>query len=258
MKQNNMDTLIEVIGLCKSYPGFLLDNISFSLAPGRIMGFIGKNGAGKSTTLKAILNMVHPDSGTVKMFETDFYDNEKKSKEQIGVEFGGIDFYPLKKLSSITAVTKRFYANWDDEDYRKYIKLFSLDESKKFKELSNGMKVKYLLTLALSHHAQLLILDEPTSGLDPVSRDELLHIFKRIVKDGNRSVLFSTHITSDLDRCADDITYIQNGKIIKSCDKETFMDSFNHLRTPQDSCKLTLEEIMLRTERKEYDDETAI
>lgn len=167
-------------------------------------------------------------------------------------------FYPLKKLSSITAVTKRFYTNWDDEDYQKYINLFSLDESKKFKELSSGMKVKYLLALALSHHAQLLILDEPTSGLDPVSRDELLHIFKRIVKDGNRSVLFSTHITSDLDRCADDITYIQNGKIIKSCDKETFMRSFNHLRTPQDSCELTLEEIMLRTERNGYDNETAI
>lgn len=253
-----MNTLIEVEKLCKSYPGFSLDNVTFNLAPGRIMGFIGKNGAGKSTTLKTILNMVHPDSGTVRMFGKDYYINEKECKEQIGVVFGGIDFYPLKKLSSITAVTKRFYTNWDDEDYHKYIKLFSLDESKKFKELSSGMRVKYLLALALSHHAQLLILDEPTSGLDPVSRDELLYIFKRIVKDGNRSVLFSTHITSDLDRCADDITYIQNGKIIKSCDKQTFMRSFSNLKTPLDSCELTLEEIMLRTERKEYDDETAI
>lgn len=253
-----MNTLIEVEKLCKSYPGFSLDNVTFNLAPGRIMGFIGKNGAGKSTTLKTILNMVHPDSGTVRMFGKDYYINEKECKEQIGVVFGGIDFYPLKKLSSITAVTKCLYANWDDEDYRKYIKLFSLDESKKFKELSSGMRVKYLLALALSHHAQLLILDEPTSGLDPVSRDELLYIFKRIVKDGNRSVLFSTHITSDLDRCADDITYIQNGKIIKSCDKQTFMRSFSNLKTPLDSCELTLEEIMLRTERKEYDDETAI
>ena len=253
-----MNTLIEVEKLCKSYPGFSFDNVTFNLAPGRIMGFIGKNGAGKSTTLKTILNMVHPDSGTVRMFGKDYYINEKECKEQIGVVFGGIDFYPLKKLSSITAVTKRFYTNWDDEDYHKYIKLFSLDESKKFKELSSGMRVKYLLALALSHHAQLLILDEPTSGLDPVSRDELLYIFKRIVKDGNRSVLFSTHITSDLDRCADDITYIQNGKIIKSCDKQTFMRSFSNLKTPLDSCELTLEEIMLRTERKEYDDETAI
>lgn len=253
-----MNKLIEVDKLCKSYSGFSLDNVTFSLATGRIMGFIGKNGAGKSTTLKTILNMVHSDSGTVKMFGKDYYINEKECKEQIGVVFGGIDFYPLKKLSSITAVTKRFYTNWDDEEYQKYIKLFSLDESKKFKELSSGMKVKYLLTLALSHHAQLLILDEPTSGLDPVSRDELLHIFKRIVRDGNRSVLFSTHITSDLDRCADDITYIQNGKIIKSCDKETFMHSFNHLKTPQENCKLTLEEIMLRTERKDYDNETVI
>lgn len=253
-----MEAVLRVQGLCKHYPGFALENVSFSLAPKHIMGLIGKNGAGKSTTLKSILNMVPLENGKIEIFQKDFYKYEKACKQQIGVVFGGIDFYPLKKLSAITAVTQKFYANWDQTQYQKYIKRFALDESKKFKELSNGMKVKYLLALALSHHAELLILDEPTSGLDPVSREELLHIFRQIVKNENCSILFSTHITSDLDKCADDITYIQNGRVLKSADKDTFLRSFEHLKTPEDMGPLTLEEIMLRTERSEWDDDAAV
>lgn len=250
-----MEPLLSVQNITKHYPGFALENVSFSLGPKRIMGLIGKNGAGKSTTLKSILNMVSPESGKVTMFQKDFYQYEKECKQHIGVVFGGIDFYPLKKLSTITDVTRRFYENWDQAQYQKYVKFFALDESKKFKELSNGMKVKYLLSLALSHHAELLILDEPTSGLDPVSRDELLHVFRQIVKSERCSILFSTHITSDLDRCADDITYIQNGRVLQSGDKETFLQSFEHLKTPKDSGPLTLEEIMLRAERSKWDDD---
>ena len=246
-----MNDLLRVEHLNKHYPGFALNDVSFSVKPGRIMGLIGKNGAGKSTTLKSILNMVQPESGTVTMLDKDFYGHEKECKQDIGVVFGGIDFYPLKKLSAITAVTRQFYQNWDQERYNDYLRQFSLDERKQFHSLSNGMKVKYLLALALSHHAALYILDEPTSGLDPVSRDEILHIFTRIVRDGNRSVLFSTHITSDLDRCADDITYIKNGRVLKSADRETFLHSFDHLRTDRDRNPLSLEEIMLRTERSD-------
>ena len=170
-----MTELLQVDHLSKRYPGFTLQDISFSVKPGRIMGLIGKNGAGKSTTLKSILNMVRPESGTVTMLGKDFYANEKECKQDIGVVFGGIDFYPLKKLSAITAVTRRFYKDWDQERYNDYLRQFSLDENKQFRSLSNGMKVKYLLALALSHHAKLYLLDEPTSGLDPVSRDEILH-----------------------------------------------------------------------------------
>ena len=253
-----MENILSIQNLHKHYPGFALENVSFSLAPNHIMGLIGKNGAGKSTTLKAILNMVPPESGRVTMFQKNFYQHEKECKQRIGVVFGGIDFYPLKKLSDIAAVTQKFYKNWDQEQYQKYIKRFALEESKKFKELSNGMKVKYLLALALSHHAELLILDEPTSGLDPVSREELLHIFRQIVKNENCAILFSTHITSDLDKCADDITYIQNGRVLKSADKDTFLRSFEHLKTPEDMGPLTLEEIMLRTERSEWDDDAAV
>lgn len=253
-----MSALLCVQGICKHYPGFALESVSFALSPGRIMGLIGKNGAGKSTTLKAILNMVSPESGSVTMFQKDFYQNEKECKQRIGVVFGGIDFYPLKKLSTITEVTRKFYENWDEAQYQSYIKLFSLDESKKFKELSNGLKVKYLLALALSHHAELLILDEPTSGLDPVSREEILHIFQQIVRKSACSILFSTHITSDLDRCADDITYIQKGRVLQSADRATFLQSFEHLKTPEDRGALTLEEIMLRAERSAWDDDPAV
>ena len=249
-----MRSILDVQGLCKHYPGFTLDNISFSLASGHIMGLIGKNGAGKSTTMKAMLNMISPDAGSVTMFGEDFYRHEKECKQRTGIVFGGIDFYPLKKLSTITAVTRRFYENWDEAQYGAYIRRFSLDEGKRFKELSNGMKVKYLLTLALSHNAELLILDEPTSGLDPVSRDELLHIFRQIAEREHCSILFSTHITSDLDRCADDITYIQNGRVLQSADKAAFLGSFEHLKAPGDTGPLTLEDIMLRTERSVWDD----
>lgn len=251
-----MTELLQVKHLQKQYPGFTLQDISFSVKSGRIMGLIGKNGAGKSTTLKSILNMVHPESGSVTMLGKDFYQNEEKCKQGIGVVFGGIDFYPLKKLSAITAVTRRFYQEWDQNRYERYLCQFALDENKQFRSLSNGMKVKYLLALALSHNARLYLLDEPTSGLDPVSRDEILHIFTQMVKDGKRSILFSTHITSDLDRCADDITYIQNGAVLKSADRETFLRSFEHLKTPEDTQPLTLEEIMLRTERSNLNETT--
>lgn len=253
-----MDALLKIERLCKRYPGFALEDVSFSLAAGRIMGLIGKNGAGKSTTLKATLNLVRPQSGSVTIFGQDFYRHEKECRQRVGVVFGGIDFYPLKRLSAITAVTRRFYADWDDAQYRTYLRRFALDESRKFKELSNGMKVKYLLALALSHRAELLILDEPTSGLDPVSREELTRIFRHIVKTEGCAILFSTHITSDLDRCADDITYIQNGRVLQSADRETFLRSFGHLKTPEDTGPLTLEDIMLRTERSGWDDDAAL
>lgn len=253
-----MEPVLKVEGLCKRYPGFILEDVSFSLAPNHIMGLIGKNGAGKSTTLKAILNMVSPESGSVQMFRQDFYSHEKECKQKIGVVFGGIDFYPLKKLSAITAVTRRFYEDWDQELYVRYMHRFALDETRKFKELSNGMKVKYLLALALSHHARLLILDEPTSGLDPVSRQELLYLFRQIANREECSILFSTHITSDLDKCADDITYIQNGHVLQSGKKESFLQGFEYLKTPEDTGPLTLEEIMLRAERRAWDDTTAL
>lgn len=245
-------TALRVEGLTKRYPRFLLDGVGFRLERGRIMGLIGNNGAGKSTTLKAMLNLVRPDAGVVEMFGRDFYKNEESVKQDIGVVLGGIDFYKHKKIADITAVTKRFYRNWDERAFGRYLETFGLDPGKKVRELSAGMKVKYMIALALSHRARLFILDEPTSGLDPVSRSDLLELFRQLVKDGERSILFSTHITSDLEKCADDITYIKDGNVLLSAEKDVFLRSFDHLKKPGEGA-LTLEEIMIRTERSEYD-----
>ena len=238
--------VLTVKGLCKSYPSFTLKEVSFALPQGTVMGFVGRNGAGKSTTLKSILGLVHPDKGQVTFMEQDVAQNEQYMKENIGVVLGGIDFYAQKKIKTITDVTRRFYPNWEEEKYRHYLSLFGLDETKRVRELSDGMRVKYLIALALSHQAKLLILDEPTSGLDPVSRDELTELFRAIVADGSRSILFSTHITSDLEKCADHITFIKDGEIFFTGAKADFLTEYAHLGT-------TLEEIIVAAERRSLD-----
>jgi len=222
--------MLKVEKLCKRYESFSLKDVSFELDEGYIMGFIGANGAGKTTTLKAMLNLVKKDSGKVTVFGKDFTANEVELKQDIGFMFGGADYYPKRRISNITDVVKRFYKNWDDSVYEGYIKRFGLDENKKIGELSDGMKVKYSLTTALSHDAKLLLLDEPTSGLDPVARDELLELFQELIEDGSRSILFSTHITSDLDKCADYITYIINGRILESRPKDDMISSYRILK----------------------------
>ena len=241
-----MNTL-EVRNLCKVYPAFTLQDVSFTVPAGSVTGLVGRNGAGKSTTLKSLLGLVHPDGGEVRFCGMDTAENEKAFKEEIGVVLGGIDFYPKKKLKTITAVMKKFYVNWDEEAYRRYMALFALDEQKRVDQLSNGMRVKYLIALALSHGARLLILDEPTSGLDPVSRDELVQLFKALVADGQRSVLFSTHITSDLEKCADAIVYIKEGKVYQAATMQEFMS------TNADK-GATLEDIIVAIERRAWDE----
>lgn len=243
---------LRVEGLTKRYPKFTLQNVSFTLEQGRIMGLIGKNGAGKSTALKSILNLVHPDGGRIEILGLPCPEREMECKQRMGVVLGGIDFYLDKRLAAVMDVTRRFYQNWDEAACRRYMDEFAIVPSKRVRELSAGMRVKALVALALSHRAELFIFDEPTSGLDPVSRDELLTLFRALVKDGTRSILFSTHITSDLEKCADDITYIKEGQILASGEKSAFMASFRHLRTEADTGPLTLEDIMVRTERREF------
>ena len=214
--------LLEVQGLCKTYPKFRLNNVSFSLEQGRIMGLIGRNGAGKTTTLKSLLNIVHPDCGTRKYFGMDLDEHENEIKCRIGYAGGAVDYYKRKKIRLLADVTRQFYHNWDESAYRKYMDAFSLDEDKTLGELSEGMRVKLNLTLALSHRAELLILDEPTSGLDPVSRAELLDVF-RLLREHGTAILFSTHITTDLEACADDITYLSGGNMLASETMESFL-----------------------------------
>lgn len=218
-------TLCSIENLNKSYPSFTLSDVSFELNSGRIMGFIGRNGAGKTTTIKSILGLVHPDSGKISYFDTSFSENEREIKQHIGFSTGAVNYYPKKKIKDIVNVTKTFYENWDEGAYRKYLDMFSLDENKMPCELSEGMKVKLNLLLALSHGAKILILDEPTSGLDPFSRDELLELLIEL-KETGVAVLFSTHITSDIEKCADDIMYIKKGRIVANCAKDEFCKKY--------------------------------
>ena len=241
-----MGCVLEINNLTKKYSAFELKSISFQIKAGEVMGFIGRNGAGKTTALKSILNLVHPDAGNVCILGMDYPDNEDEIKQQIGYVVGGTNYYKRKKLKDIVAITRIFYDNWDDESYRHYLDAFKLDENKKIMELSEGMKVKFYLTLALSHHAKLLILDEPTSGLDPVSRDEMNEIFRKLAEKGV-AILFSTHITSDLEKCADTITYIKNGELLLSERKEDFISHY----TKEIGQKSTLEDIMVHIEREE-------
>ncbi len=218
--------ILSVQNLCKQYEKFKLQNVSFKLEPGYIMGFIGKNGAGKTTTLKSMLNLVRPDAGMVTMLGREFRGNELELKQHIGFMLGGVTFYPKQRLKNVTGVVRRFYTQWNDEVYRNYLRRFDLDQDKRVEALSSGMRVKYALTLALSHQPSLLLLDEPTSGLDPVSRDDILELFQEFIEDGERSILFSTQITSDLEKCADFVTYIKNGKIVASREKDEFLNSY--------------------------------
>lgn len=221
-----MNDVLKIENLCKNYPSFSLKNVSFSVKPGQIMGFIGRNGAGKTTTLKAIMNLIHYENGEITAFDLDMTKNELENKQRIGFALSELNYYPNRTIRQLMNVTKRFYKQFDEKKFEQVCKLFDLNIDKKLEELSSGMKVKYSVAIALSHNAELLILDEPTSGLDPVSRDEILDIFREIVKDGKRAILFSTHITSDLDKCASNITYIHNGSIVFTGKKDDFVNSY--------------------------------
>ena len=216
--------MLEVKNLTKKYDNFLLDNVSFNVPDGMIVGFIGQNGAGKTTTLKSIMRTVLPDSGSVVVDGKDMENFESQNKQVISFTTGAFEYYRNENLAKIAKVYSSFYDKWDQSAFDGYCKKFNLVTSKKVRELSAGMKVKFALALAMSHNAKLFIFDEPTSGLDPIARDELLDVFRDIVEDGDKSILFSTHITSDLDKCADIILFIADGKILLEEDKDQLLE----------------------------------
>ncbi len=222
---SDRNALLSVRNLGKNYPGFRLGELSFDLAEGTITGFIGRNGAGKTTTINSILSFIRPDSGEVLYRGIPFRQKEHEIREKIGFVSAGMTYYTRKKLKTITEVTRSFYPGWKQDIYKKTMDMFCLSEDKTPAELSNGMKIKYALTLALSRGAELFILDEPTSGLDPVSREELVEAFLRL-KDEGKTILFSTHITSDLEKCADRILFIRAGKLKADEDLDGFRRSF--------------------------------
>ena len=221
-----MNNSVEISGLVKKYDTFSLKDVSFNVPTGLIMGFIGPNGAGKTTTIKSILNMVTPGAGTIKLFGMESKDNVMHINEQIGVVMDAPFFVDEWNMTDIEKAVSPFYANWNTQKYTELLENFGIIKKKKVKELSRGMKVKLMLSVALSHNAKLLILDEPTSGLDPVARDELCELLSDFVSDETNSILFSTHITADLEKIADYITFIFDGQIIFTGLKDDFLDKY--------------------------------
>jgi len=219
-----MSYILEISELSKKYKHFHLNNISIKLGKGVIMGFVGSNGAGKTTVIKSILNLINPDGGSIKIFGEESHKNSTKLKDRLGFVFEDSCFFDHLNLKEQKNLVAPFYTNWDEEAFQNYAERFGLVLSKKYKTLSRGMKVKFALALALSHHAELLILDEPTSGLDPMFRHELMDILADYISDGKKSVFFSTHIISDLEQVADYITFIDQGEIVFSQPKDELID----------------------------------
>lgn len=215
-----MDNILEVKNLSKDFNNFKLDGVTFSLPKGSVMGFIGENGAGKTTTIKLMLNMLHKDGGDIRVFGLDNIAEEQDIKQQIGVVLEENHFHESLRPSDVSSILKNIFTDWDSELFGNYLKRLGVPEDKTVKELSKGMKTKLSLSAALAHRPKLLILDEATAGLDPVVRSEILDIFLDVIQDEERSVLLSTHITSDLERIADYITLIHKGKIIFSKAKD--------------------------------------
>lgn len=225
-----MGNVIEVKNLSKKYDDFALTNVNFILPKGCIMGFIGENGAGKSTTIKLLFNLIHRDSGEISIFGLDSLKNEEEIKRNVGVVFDESNFPDDMRISDISKVMKHIYQNWDDTIFQSYLKKFSLQLKKSIKECSRGMKMKLSIAVALSHHAKLLVLDEATSGLDPIVREEILDVFMEFIQDEEHSIFISSHITSDLEKIADYITFIHKGKIIFSEPKDNLLSDYGILK----------------------------
>lgn len=217
-----METLLKVDNICKNFDDFSLNQVSFSLEKGYIMGLVGANGAGKTTTLKAILGAIHLDSGHI----------DTINKSQIGFILGENAYYENLTITQMAKIVSKFYDNWDDKIFTTYLNQFELNPKKKIENLSKGMKQKFMLACALSHDAKLFILDEPTSGIDPVSRSELLEILQEIISDGERSILFSSHITSDIEKIGDFITFIHKGNLVLSSTKDDLLNNYQLVKGP--------------------------
>ncbi|MCD2369370.1 ABC transporter ATP-binding protein [Bacillus sp. BS3(2021)] len=220
-----MNSILEVKNLNKAYDNFSLNDVSFSLNKGCITGFIGINGSGKTTTIKAILGLILKDSGEIHFLGEDMDTNERKSKNKIGIVLDEGYFYEELTMKEMKNVIAPCYTEWDETVFLSYIERFNLNLNQKISTLSKGMRMKYAVALALSHHADLLIMDEPTSGLDPLIRSELMEILLDFMKEPGKSVFFSTHITSDLDKVADMIILIDNGRILVNEDKDGLLDT---------------------------------
>lgn len=227
---SDFENAIEISGLTKKYDGFTLNDISFNVPKGSIMGFIGQNGAGKTTTIKAILNIIKADSGKINIFGLDNTEHEYEIKENIAAVFDELPFQDSLSAKQLEIILGGIYKSWDNAKFKEYLERFCLPEKKPFGKFSKGMKMKLQIAAALSHNAKLLIMDEATTGLDPVVRDEILHIFLEYLQDENNSILMSSHITSDLEKIADSVTFIDKGRLLLTGYKDDIIENHGVLK----------------------------
>lgn len=221
---------LEIKGITKKYEKFCLDNIELSIPQGCIMGLIGENGAGKSTLIKSVLDLVNRDSGEVFFYEQKLDRRSNDLREDIGVVFDTLHYHDILNPEQISKISVCTYKNWDTKAFNDYLEKFKLDKKMKIKAMSKGMKMKLGIAIALSHHAKFLILDEPTAGLDPVARDDLLEIFLDFMQDDTHSILISSHITTDLEKIADYITFIHEGRVLLSKTKDELLYDYRIVR----------------------------
>lgn len=247
-----MTPVLEVDGIVKRFPGFTLDSVSFSLPGGCIMGFIGANGAGKTTTIKIIMDLIKPETGTVKVLGRDSQRQGAELRQQIGFVYDENLFYDDLSLHEIRFLLSKVYRGWNDLLFRSYVNKFGLSLTMKVGKLSRGMKTKLSLAAALAHGARLLILDEPSSGLDPIFRRELLEIFSEVIADAETSIFFSTHITSDLEKNTDYIVFLDRGRVVLSMAKDELLESHLLMKGPLDRCDGGLQKASVNVTKKEY------
>lgn len=227
-----MEHALKVKGLSRHYPGFSLSDVSFSLDRGTVMGFIGRNGAGKTTTIKLIMGLIRRDKGTVEVLGREMRMDHSEIREKIGFVYDEPGFYGSMTVKSVGKMTAPFYKYWNHKEFERLSREFGLDPNQKTGKLSRGQRTKLALALALSHGAELLVMDEPTSGLDPVFRSELIDTLYRVIQDESKSIFFSTHNTTDLEKIADYITFIEDGKLVFSEQKDKLLESYRIVKGP--------------------------
>lgn len=240
--------VIELKGVSKDYGDFKLDDVSFSVPEGSVCGFIGQNGAGKTTTIRIILDAINRDSGEVYVFGKSMDKDSALLRENIGVVFDEMGFHDFLTARQINTIMKNVYKNWNQEKYFEYLKLFSLPTKKACGSFSRGMRMKLQIATALSHNAKLLIMDEPTSGLDPIVRNEMLQIFREYVVEEDHTILLSSHITGDLEKLADEVVFIDGGKIVLKGNKDEILEKHGILRCKKDELKNISESLLVSAE----------
>lgn len=253
-----MEYAAVITNLTKQYESFKLDSVSFSIPKGTIMGLVGQNGAGKTTLIKSILNLISTDGGECEILDKDSRRDEAKIKEEVGVVFDAHDFYDQFTALQVSSIMKQIYRSWDHEQFLHYMDTFQLPVKKKIKTYSKGMKAKFSIITALCHHPRLLILDEATSGLDPIVRNEILDIFMDFIQDEEHSILLSSHITSDLDKICDYITFIHDGRLIFSKEKDELIYNMGILRCREEDLSKLDPELILRYQKNSFGSEALI